>query len=163
MSDRESGQNLHASSVLLLVVFCVGVAVGGSGTAAYYNANPVTETQYQTQYQTVEEPVSDNGTVFSIHTGPHAPADWGYPVRVEFKHPVNDEWEDGHVVSAFEGEEFVVPLNGSRRYQISVTSPNNETRVLGPFHPMESDGSVELVVGRCCIDNFDDGGQNGSG
>lgn len=138
----------------IAAVFVLGVAIGGVSAGGYFMTNPVVETEYKTVYTTVEKPVSDEGIVFEIRAGPEAPSDWEFPVKAEFKAVVDGEWQTQYMATVNEGEPFVVDLNESTRYQISVTAASGETRILGSFYPNHENGNVVLQIGGCCSDDF---------
>lgn len=156
MSDAESpGRSKQFVAVLLL-----GIVLGSTATAAYFVANPETEIEYRTEYQTIKKPVSNQGIVFTIDSGYNEPPDWGYPVTVEFQRANETSWQTQYLVSAFERDPFVVGLNRSTRYRIVATPPSGEARVLGVFTPEHANEPVELMVSRCCVDDFGSGDSN---
>lgn len=136
------------------VAFALGLIIGIAATGGYFAMNPVTKTEIQTQYQTIKEPVSDEGIVFTVTHGPDAPPDWGYPVTVEFQRPDDGNWTTRYMAVAFRDDPFVVDLEESKRYRIKLTPPSGESRVLGSYHPTGEEPNVELLVGACCHDDF---------
>lgn len=132
----------------------IGVLIGATAAGGYFYANPAVETEYETVYSTVEKPVSDNGTVFSLRSGYESPQEWDFPSRVEFKVPQNGTWETRYMATVNENDHFVVDLNQSQRYQIAVTDPAGRQRVLGTYRPTGGPQPVELVMFPCCTDEF---------
>lgn len=129
------------ASVALAAILIYLMATGGITT----NTTPITDNV------DVEQPVSGNGTAFTLRSGRSS---WSYPATVEFQQLSGSNGGNWTVTTAYEGDPFVVDLNESARYRIHVTSASGEEKVLGSFTPEHSDDHIELVIDPCCHDDF---------
>ena len=117
----------------------VGVIVGIAITSGYFALHPLTVTETQIEYQTVEKPVSEDGIVFEVQG--HAP---DYPVQVRFETTNNSTWSPVYAFGVDHSEHFVAPLNTSKTYRVVVTDADGDNARLGVLKPSKADDHLVL-------------------
>lgn len=140
-SEQERERILRGATLALLVL------LAGCSSAA---VSPATPTPTPTETFVVNDNQATHS--FEFRAGHEAPADWEFPITVEFQRAELGNWTEAYVFRVSEDDTLHLDLVEGEHYRIVVEDANGHRRALGLYTPTQRETHEVIEIFPCCDD-----------